>query len=257
LAYLGTLVLLGGCGYSGFPLGAGTPTPAKPSEIGNWQITATSTAGTSPFSALAGWIYEPTDTTAATQSVFQATPDKSTCFTSATILPSQGTLTGTALVLNGFSVNAQYVTINATQDATAAHLTGTYVVRGGCANGATGSLTGTRYAALTGTYQGALASGQSLVLMTTQDAYPNGIGQFPMSGSVTVNGSTCLTAATVDTTSSYVIGSAVSLALVSPAGLRLQLSGTFSEDATSISVASLTVTSGTCADTFSTGTLRH
>jgi hypothetical protein len=250
------VVLLTGCGYSGFPLtGGGTTPPAKPSEIGNWQVEATSTAGTSPFSALAGWIYEPTSTTAATQSVFQVTPDQSSCFRSATTLPSQGTLSGTALTLNGFSVNAQFVTINATQDATASHFTGTYVVRGGCANGATGTLSGTRYSALTGTYQGVLASGQTLALTTKQDDYPDGLGYFPISGTATVPGSSCLAGATINDATSTVIGSTASLSLVGTTGATFQLTGTLKPDATSIAVTAIKLVSGTCQEQFSTGTL--
>lgn len=251
-------VCLTGCGYSGFPLGPGTPPPVVPSDIGNWQIQASSTAGTSPFSALAGWIYEPTNTTNAanvtTQSVFQATPDKSNCYVGATTLPSQGTLTGTALVLNGFSVNGQYVVINATQDATATHLTGTYSVRGGCAGGATGALTGTRYSALTGTYKGALTGGQTFTLTTTQDKYPTGTGFFPLSGSATVTGTACLASASIDATSSYVIGSTVSLTLVAPNQLKLVLLGSFAADAGTITVISVTKTAGQCNDSFSGGT---
>jgi hypothetical protein len=256
---LAALLILTGCGYSGFPLTGATP-PVQPGDIGNWQVTAVSTAGTSPFSALAGWIDEPKSTSGAsvvTQSVFQATPDKSACYSASTTLPSEGTLVGTALVLNGFSVNGQYLTINATQDATATHFNGTYAVRGGCAGGAAGTVTGTRYDALTGTYQGTLAGGASITLISTQDEYPNGSGYFPISGTANITGSSCLTSATIDENTSYVIGSAVSLALVSPSGLRLTIAGTFSTDATSVTVTSAVVSGGSCSGTFGAGTLQR
>jgi len=259
MASLTGLLVVIGCGYGGVPIGDGTvtPPPAVASEIGNWQVQATSTAGTSPFIALAGWIYEPKSTgTAAvtTQSVFQVTPGASNCFVSATTLPSQGTLTGRALVLNGFAVNGQYSTINATQDETATHFTGTYSVRGGCASGTAGTVTGTRYDALTGSYRGALAGGQTFVIATTQDPYPDGTGYFSLSGSATVIGTGCLTGATLDADSSYVIGSSVSMTLVSASGLRLTLVGSFTPDASSITVTSVQI-AGACADSFGAGML--
>ena len=260
MASLATLLVVSGCGYGGVPIGDGTttPPPAVASDIGNWQVQATSTAGTSPFSALAGWIYEPKSTgtaAVATQSVFQVTPGASNCFVSATTLPSQGTLTGSTLVLNGFAVNGQYSTINATQDETAKHFTGTYSVRGGCAGGTAGTVAGTRYDALTGTYRGAIAGGQTFTIVTTQDPYPDGRGYFSLSGDTTVTGSSCLTGAKLDADASYAIGSSVLMSVVSTSGVRLNVKGTFTADAASIAVTSVDVTSGVCTESFGPGML--
>lgn len=252
-------MLLGvsGCGYTGYPLTGGTSAPGYLYLTGNWQMQATATAGTSPFSAMAGDINEQNDgaTTHTVTSVFQVTPDASTCFLGAETVPSEGTLTGTALALNGFSVNGQYVTFNAIKDATATHLTGTYTVRGGCAGGAAGTFTGIKYAVLTGTYTGSTTATGSMRFALNQSTVPNGLGYFPESGTVGFSGYSCLTSATINVTRSSVIGKTVQLVMVDNNQNQVLLNGTFAADASTIAVTSIVSTASSCVATTTPFTL--
>src|SRR6266702_1058067 len=158
---LSVIAGLTGCGTSGYPGSASSGGSGSSAGYiyltGNWQFQATTPSGPVPFTALAGFINEQGDKPGVddlTTAAFQAQP--STCYLGAPVIPLQGSTQGTALGLRSFSVNGQYVTINATKDSTATHLNGTYKVDGGCASGASGTLSGTKYAPLTGTYSGSL-----------------------------------------------------------------------------------------------------
>jgi len=247
----GALMLLGvtGCGYTGYPLTGGTSAPGYLYLTGNWQIQTTSTAGTAPFSALAGDINEQNDgaTMHTVTSVFQAST-LGTCFVGAETIPAEGSLTGTTLGLNGFSVNGQYVTFSATKDATAAHLTGTYTVRGGCAGGAAGTFTGTKYANLTGTYKGSTSATGLLSFALTQSEVPNGLGYFPESGTVTFSGFNCVTSAKLDPSASSVIGQTVKLVMTDNNQNQVLLNGTLAADASTITDASIESSASACVN---------
>lgn len=256
--FSGALILFGlaGCGYTGFPLTGGTSAPGYLFLTGNWQMRNTSTAGTSPFSAMAGDINEQNDgaTTHTVTSVLQVTPS-GTCFVGAETVPSQGSLTGTTLGLNGFSVNGQYVTFSATKDATATHLTGTYIVRGGCAGGAAGTFSATKYANLTGTYKGSTSATGTMSFALTQGSVPNGLGYFPESGTVSFTGFSCLTSATVNAAASSVIGETVKLVMTDNNRNPVVLNGTFAEDAATITVTSIESVASPCVATTTRFTL--
>jgi len=210
----------------------------------------TSTGGTSPFSAMAGYINEQNDgaTTHTVTSVFQVTPS-GTCFLGAETVPSEGSLTGTALGLNGFSVNGQYVTFSATKDATATHLAGTYVVRGGCAGGAAGNFSGTKYANLTGTYRGSTSATGTMSFALVQSSVPNGLGYFPQSGTANFSGFSCLNSATVNASASSVIGETVKLVMTDNNQHPITLNGTFTDDASAITVSSIESPASPCVAT--------
>lgn len=257
LAITSTVVGLSGCkvptGGSG---GSGTPGQPDPNHIystGNWQIQATPTTGVAPFVALGGFINESgTDpgindlTTAA----FQA--QSTTCYVSTPTIPLEGAVLGYQLGLRSFNVDGQIVTISAAEDATVSHLTGTYSVAGGCADGASGVLDGVKYSSLTGNYKGALgetASAETIQLSLTQFLQGTGDGTFLVSGSGTFVGVPCFTQATLASSDGGVVGSAVKLSFVTndPTSARLILTGTITPDAKTLILAAATVTGGSCA----------
>jgi len=256
--FSGALILfcVGGCGYTGYPLTGGTSAPGYLYLTGNWQMQNTSTTGTSPFSAMAGDINEQNDgaTTHTVTSVFQVTPTGA-CFLGAETVPSQGSLTGTALGLNGFSVNGQYVTFSATKDATATHLTGTYIVRGGCAGGAAGTFSGTKLANLTGTYRGSTSATGTMSFALSQSSVPNGLGYFSESGTANFSGFSCLMSATVNSSVSSVIGETVKLVMTDNNRNPVVLNGTFAEDASAITVTSIESAASPCVATTTPFTL--
>lgn len=241
--------LLSGCGGTvGFPLGANVST----SVTGNWQFSATDTTGAPAFTSFAGFIDEPTS--GALTAVFQVQPG--TCYLGAPTLPSSGTVTGTAVSLSSFAVNGQYLYITSTANATYDQLTGSYQISGGCANGNTGTFSGTRYAPLKGTYTGTLGSASQAATFTlTQGALGNGSGYSPVTGSGTVTGVSCFTSATLNQSEGEVIGSAVQLNFTATDGEILSVVGTFDPQAKMITITSTTISGGSCAGSLGSGSL--
>lgn len=228
---------------------------------GNWEFQATPTAGPTPFTALAGFINEQSQepgTYDLTTAAFQATP--SACYDSAITIPLQGATENTALKLASFSVNGQYITFSGTKDTTATHLTGTYTISGGCAKGATGTLSGTRYAQLVGTYAGSIAGttpAQTMTLTLAQFVQGTGQGDFLISGNAVFTGSACFTKGTMAGTAGSVLGSGVSLTFNTDdaSGAQVIVNGTFDPGATTITATSVQVTGGSCATTYTGATL--
>ncbi len=258
LAITGTVVGLSGCkvpvGGSG---GSGTPAPPDPNHIfstGNWQIQATPTTGAAPFTTLAGFINESgTDpgVNDLTTAAFQA--QSTTCYVSTPTVPLEGAILGYQLGLRSFNVDGQIVTISAAEDATVSHFTGTYSVAGGCADGATGVLDGVKYSSLTGNYKGTLgdaASAKTMQLSLSQFQQGTGDGTFLVSGAGTIVGVPCFTQATLASSDGGVVGSTVRLSFVTndPTGARLILTGSITPDAKTLTLATATVTGGSCAE---------
>ena len=260
-----SLAGLAGCGGNvSIPVGGGPtgPTPANYMFLtGNWEIQATPTVGPTPFTALAGFINEQAQdpgTYDVTTGAFQATP--SACYDSAITIPLQGATENTALKMGSFSVNGQYITLSATKDTTATHLTGTYSIAGGCAKGATGTLSGTRYAQLVGTYAGSIngtTPAQTMALTLSQFVQGTGEGDFLISGNAVFTGSACFTKGTMAATAGSVLGSGVSLTFNTndASGAQVVVNGTFDPGATTITATSVQVTGGSCATTYTGATL--
>jgi hypothetical protein len=119
---------LSGCSSnSGGGPGKTNPDPGKDYVYltGNWEIQATSTAGTAPFSALAGFINEQGQNPGVddlTTAALQVQP--SSCYVNATSIPLQGSVQAADISLLSFPVNGQVLTIKGTKDATATHVSG-------------------------------------------------------------------------------------------------------------------------------------
>jgi len=244
--------------------GSGGGAPAPPSISGNWQLQATQTAGPATFTSLAGFINQQGDsstesnfTTAALQSFVTLA---STCYSSATAIPLEGSVQGTQIGLRSFSVNGQFLSINATEDATGTHMTGTYVIDGGCADGAKGTITGTEYALLTGVYSGMVAGSspaQTLVLTLSQTAQGAGDGIFFVTGSAVFSGFSCFTKGTLTSPNGFIIGNSTSLTFTTNDinGASVVLTGTIDPAADTLTLSSVAVVGGTCQGTFGVATL--
>ena len=256
-----------GCGGNvAVPGGSPTPAPPDPNYVlltGNWQFQATSTAGTSPFASFSGFIYEEGDdpgTNDVVTSAFQVVPS-SGCYDAAVSVPLKGTAQGLNLSERSFSVNGQFLTLTATRpNKTSGTLTGTYTVAGGCANGAAGTVTGTKYAALTGTYAGSIdgaSPAKTLSLKLSQFTQGTGDGIFLISGSATLSGFACFTAASLSSIDGAVTGSSAILNFTANDGLKtpIQLAGTFDPTAKTLTLSSITIPSGSCSGSYGTASL--
>lgn len=245
---LATLSGIAGCGGTvGYPLTSVTPPSGYQYLTGNWQFTATDSSGQA-FSALAGFINESSTGSNGTHdaiSILEIVP--ASCYQGAPLLPSSGYVSTTSLVLNSFSVNGQYVSMNLTKDTSAKHLTGAYQVAGGCANGATGTVTGVRYAPITGTYTGQGNNTQGLVLTLTQSATPDGNGGSPLSGTAAFTGISCFTTGAVQSSMSSALGSAFTLQIAAADGGSVALQGTFDTGASTLTISSAAITGDSCA----------
>jgi hypothetical protein len=258
--------LLIGCGAPvATPYGGANPTPVTTYAYltGNWMFQLSRTSGPTPFTALSGFINE-TDqnpgTDDLTTAVFQATP-ASNCYQTSTTIPLQGSTKGNVFSVSSFSVKGQYLSLTAKKNAAADSLTGTYSVSDACAAESKGTLTGVKYASLTGTYSGSIVgpdSAQSMQLNLTQPAQGNGDGYFLMTGSATFTGSPCFTSGTVAAAGSTVIGNSVMLTIDTTGGYATQvvLTGTFDAAADTINLSSIEMTgSGTCSGSLGTARL--
>jgi hypothetical protein len=245
LVLCGFALVLTGCATIKVPNDRSSgPGPAT-GLTGNWQFQISPTSGPASFTSLAGFISEtegtPVDGDPVT-AVFQATP--SLCFDGTEIIPLSGTVTANKLDLRSFSIVGQFVTINATEDSTFSHLTGTYNVGAGCANGAAGTLNGTRYAALTGNYSGTIAGSnppQNISLALKQSSDGQGDGSFLVTGTAAFNGIACFTSGTVASPDSHIVGESVSLTLTTnaPGNPQVILAGKIDPAARTLSISSI------------------
>jgi hypothetical protein len=228
---------------------------------GNWVIQFTPTSGGTPFTQLAGFMDEARSASAgknnATAALQGQTPDA--CYAGANVIPLFGSVTGATVFFYSFDVNGQYLTINATKNSGSTQITGTYSVGGGCDNGAAGTLTGTRYAVLDGTYSGSVTANaaQTLQLKLTQNTTGTGDGTFFVSGSAAFQGFSCFTTGTMAGTSGSIIGNAVQLALTTNDvnGSQVILTGSIDPAADTLTIASANVQGGDCSGSLGGATL--
>lgn len=272
LASVALLVGLSGCVKNGGGGTKPTPTPVNPADYdylsGNWEIQATPATGTTaPFTALGGYIYEQGNNPGVddlTQAALQA-QSPSSCYANASYdtavtVPLTGSTQGADIRLASFAVNNQVLTIIGTKNSTATAFTGTYSVAGGCANGASGTVTGTEYDALTGTYTGSVTgnSGETMSLKLSQYSDGTGDGVFLVSGSATFTGFPCFTTGNLAAQNGGVAGSAVALTFTTndAKGAQAVLTGTINPSAETLTINSITVTGGSCPGSIGAATLQ-
>ena len=245
--------------------GTTTTTPTAPANdpyanmSGNWQISATPTVGSSPFTVLSGYVYEINVNAAAHQTTASLLVQSTGCFSNAGALQLIGNVEEPKVSLASFEINDQVVTLNAQKDEAGETLSGTYSIAGGCADGNTGTITGSRYTVLTGTYAGTAQSDatKGLSLSLTQ-AGGTGSGIFLMSGSAALTGFSCFSKGTlVGGGTSYVSGSSTTLVFTSneASGSQITMVGSIDQAADTLSLSSIQVTGGACAGSYGSATL--
>ena len=255
------LFLLAGCGgIVGVPLGSIGPPPTASPLTGNWQIAATTTAGTQPFSALTGSIVQeapPASGPTTLVSVLQAA-NPGQCYLGQPTVPSDGSVSASSFFLTSFSVDGQYLTLSGTPALTGDSFTGNFSISGGCGDGVQGTVSGIKVGPLTGTYGGSLSGSPSSVsLALTQDATADGFGYFHVQGTANFTGSPCFTSGTLDSAQSTITGEEVVLTIQtneSPSSTAVA-TGTVTALADTLTLSSLLVTSGGCAGMTSSGTV--
>lgn len=264
---VGAIVLMMGlvsCSTNGPPGGGKTGGGGGGNYIflsGNWEIQTTATAAPTPFTNLAGFINEQGQNPGVddlTTVALQATPGS--CYEDATVIPMHGSTQGANLHVQSFSVNGQILTIKAKKDATATHLTGTYSISGGCANGASGTIDGTQYANMNGTYAGSIDSSNppvTLSLNLSQYVQGSGNGSFLVSGNGAFTGIACFSTANLQSQNGAVVGKNVSLLFDTndPKGAQLQLSGSIDSAADTLTLSEIQVIGGSCPGSLGTATL--
>jgi hypothetical protein len=234
--------------------GATTPPVSDPNYklmTGNWEFTTSATSKAAPFTVLAGFVNEqPSDPSINdyTTAALQAT--SSTCFGEPPDLSFTGAAQGTALNLSSFSADSQVVTFSGIKDATATHLTGSYTVAGGCSDGAAGTLTGLLYQPLNGTYQGAATMNPaSITLVLAQAPQGDGEGYSYLTGQAVFGNISCFSLGTMTGSTSYVIGSSVTINIHTndPNGSQLVAKGSFDASAQTIILQSVEIVDGSCS----------
>lgn len=266
-ALAGSAILsLAGCGGTvSVPSGTSTPPPVDYQYLtGNWQFQVTPATGTTaPFSAMAGFINEQGQdpgTFDESTAVLQVVPNTG-CYTgAATVIPMSGNVQGTTAKYSSFSVNGQYLSITMTRDTPGTSLTGTYSDTGGCVKGNSGTVTGTKYASLTGNYTGTITGTSpaiGMTLTTSQGGQGTGNGVTEVGGSGVFTGFTCFTKGSLQVPASYVLGASTVLTFTTndPTGAQAIVTGTFDQAAETITVSSFEVTSGSCAGSYGAASL--
>ena len=229
---------------------------------GNWEFVLTPATGSLPFTAISGFIYNNTAATSGTPpltATFQMV-EPSSCFVGAVLLPFHGTIDGPDLSFYSFPVHGQNVGLTVTVNATDTQMSGTYSLNSTCANYAGGTLVGTKYAFLAGTYVGSSDNGTADISYSahlTQNSEANGEGVFGVTGSIVFTGISCFTAGQMTASQGGVIGSTVHLTFTSneSGSSQVQLVGTLNPMANVITLQAVDVVGGGCAGPLGPGTL--
>jgi len=244
---LSAAALLVGCGGGARPIETSTSTltpPATPNVAGNWQFSALpATAGKAPLT-IAGGIGQSDSAINAAVHVLG-----SSCFDQLTTVQLTGKATGASVSLTSNPVDGQIVTF--TGKFTGSAFSGTYAIKGGCADGGQGNLTGLNIPyianAWSGTFTDSAHETFNVTGNITQRA-PAGVeASYPISGDATLDGP-CFKAATVKSgafpSGSFILGRSVGLEFDTANG-TITFLGTLSQDYSEIS-GMYSVSGGTC-----------
>ncbi|HEX3663472.1 MAG TPA: hypothetical protein VHU89_18700 [Acidobacteriaceae bacterium] len=130
---------------------------------------------------------------------------------------------------------------------------------GACAALGTTDVTATNYSTIGGTYQGTFIDKDDNPLQVSaflqQTTQPDQNGQFSVSGTASFPSINCFTLQPT-VTSSLVTGSSLSMTYTDPgSGAVLKTTGTFNSAASQLTIASWSITGGTCNGDSGTGTM--
>ncbi|MFY9852338.1 MAG: hypothetical protein WAK26_00500 [Terracidiphilus sp.] len=242
------LLAISGCNATLFSTKT-TTDPAFSNFTGNWVLQFTPTSGPTEFTQLSGFINDIGGPQLWATAAFQGTLQD--CFAGQTFTPWYGNINGTAMNLYSFLITGEMLTATATSNADFTQFTGNYTLGGPCADGETGTVVGTHYETLTGTYSGSLSSdaGQSLQLDLTQNTVATGNGTFFVTGSAKLQGFSCFSSATIASYAGTVVGSNVQLQFTtneSPSS-TLTISGAIDPTADTLTANSIQVSGGECS----------
>lgn len=236
-----------------------TPTAPVALTTGNWQGNLTAAAGKKPLGVIAGTIDQSGGNTSSGQFTTAVFRIQAPCY-AGTPVPSQGFVKDTAMTLNSFAVEHQYLNLTGTIAAGNGTISGTYAVNGGCADGSNGSLALQRYAPFTGTYASAAAQTPGLSITTSQSDGADGSGAFPVAATAKFTNFGCFTEGTAMMTNNPEIsGASFDLLFTTNdrAGSTLHLTGTINVQATSVTSYTYTVAGGACSGMTGTGVLNR
>jgi hypothetical protein len=255
---LSALLVLCGCGGGGKPSAALSSPPSDPpaqglNAAGNWQFSATSTVGKPP-TTIAGSIAQSGVSVSGAVHL-----DGSHCFDHMTTIGLTGSVKGSDISLTSTSSDGQVITFTGTVGDDAVYgadsaFSGTYSVKGGCANGDQGSVTGVRIPYIGNSLKGTFTTSKDETFDVTgdeaQSSTPTAAGSFGISGTVTF-GTSCFSSGTITPgtfpSASFIIGTSVALGIATDNGTVTFL-GTLNSDGSEIRGA-YSVAGGTCDDT--------
>lgn len=257
-----------GCGGSSWH---SLPAQPNPTGItGNWEFTASETSGTMPSPvAVPLGVYLSASNGSVTgsavpQSAFSTACQGGCCggpfalFNSSLTgtLGANGQLTLSSTVPGGGPVFTMSAIVNGESLSN-----GSFTLTGTCA--VQGTITGTAYPPLNGTYGGTMTSkdtGDSFTITTTlqQGTAVNARGFLNVNGTATLQGNACMSSATAAMPleqNSGVLGNVFGVTMDAPqGGATLALAGSLSQDGKTIT-ASYTIGGGGCVLDYGTGTL--
>lgn len=241
-------VLMSGCGggwrAGEVPPGQSTPTPpTTPNVAGNWQFSPASAPGKPPLT-IAGSIGQSDSTISAAVHVLG-----SNCFDRLTTVQLTGKATGGSVSLTSNPVDGQRGTF--TGNFSSGAFSGTYGIKGGCADGDHGNLTGINIPYIANAWIGSFtASTQETFNLTgdiAQNATASAEGSYEISGNATLDGP-CFKAATIKPgafpSGSFILGMSVGLEFETTNG-TITFLGTLSQDRSEIS-GTYSISGGTC-----------
>jgi hypothetical protein len=266
--WLLSALVLGGCGGGQSTSGSTSGSPISPpsgpppqNNAGNWQFSTTPTVAGTPAITIAGSISQSASSVSGAVHV-----DGSNCFDPLIPVGLTGTLTGGDISLTSTPVVGQVITLTGT--ITFDTFTGIYSIKGGCADGEQGNVSGIIVASIT---YGAASSQLSSTFTTsggetfdvvadvTQSNNPSSEGSFGITGTATF-GTSCLSSGTITSgtfpSGSYILGASVALEIETGNGTV-----TFLGTANAVSLVDLasgaggqfsgtyTVSGGTCDQT--------
>ncbi len=220
----------------------------------------TSTKGPLPFTGLSGFVNEPSANTSVQPTTASLMPENAPCYANSQAIPFDGNIQGTQIFLVSFPIDNQVLALYAAQNEAGTSFTGTYSVTGGCADGAIGTLSGTLYQPLTGTYAGTFAGDPTRSVSLSLAQYQLGTenGTFLIGGTASVRGFNCFSSGSMASGSAaYVSGNTAVLVFATSdgSGAQLILNGEFDPAATKIVVSSIQVKGDSCSGSYGSATL--
>jgi hypothetical protein len=242
----------GGSGSSG-----GGNSPAA-QVTGNWEFQATPSHGAAPFTAFAGYLHESGSgnsqfLTAAVQA------QSGGCYNNLADISLTGSVAGSQLLLSSIPVDSQVLSLDMKANQASDQVTGSYSIKGGCASGDSGTITGQKYAIVNGTYTGALLndSSRTMSLTLSQNQHGTGDGGYQTSGNASFTGDNCFSQGSLSPANGTIIGSAVSLTFTTndPGGAQIAMTGTVNTAADTLTLTSIEVRNGSCPGTLGPATL--